>query len=160
MKYIELTQGQRAIVDDDDYEELSRWKWHALKRGGTFYGARKSSTNMAQYKPRYTVYIHAFIMDTPQGMYTDHINGNGLDNRKSNLRICTSMQNQYNTGPNSRNTSGYKGVYWSKSNNKWQARIKINKKKVYLGNFKTLEDAYTAYCNKAQEAHGEFARLQ
>jgi hypothetical protein len=153
MKYIELTQGKRAMVDDEDYEELSRWRWCVRRGKNTYYAVRGCRIEEKQRK----LPMHRVIMNTPQGMDTDHINGDGLDNRKCNLRVCTRTQNNYNIGRNKLNVSGYKGVGWHKSNEKWRARIRINKKRVNLGYFETPELAYQAYCNKAKEVHGEFA---
>ena len=92
-------------------------------------------------------------------MHVDHINGNPLDNRKSNLRICTNAENQRNRGVNKNNTSGYKGVCWAKQNKKWKARIKHNGKLIHLGYYKDKEEAARAYDKKAKELHGEYAYL-
>jgi len=92
-------------------------------------------------------------------MHVDHINGNPLDNRKSNLRICTHAENSNNTGPRKNNTSGYKGVYWAKRNKRWLAQITHNGKQVYIGHYKDKEEAARAYDAKAKEFQGEFAYL-
>jgi hypothetical protein len=157
MKYIELTKGQRTMVDDEDYNELNKYRWcaHKSPSNKTYYAIRFSYVEGKQKR----LHMHRVIMNTPDGMFTDHINGNGLDNRKYNLRICTNSQNQHNTGLRTDNTSGYKGVSWHKKDKKWLTAIQINKKRVYLGSFETAENAYTAYCNKAKEVRGEFARV-
>lgn len=100
-------------------------------------------------------YIHRMIMSEPPGMVIDHIDGNKLDNRKENLRICTQQQNGWNRGKPSNNTSGFKGVCWHKQTQKWQAII--NHK--HIGYFKTAEKAYEAYVKAAQELHGDFAKF-
>tara|TARA_R110000824_G_scaffold396554_1_gene598108 strand:- start:1212 stop:1535 length:324 start_codon:yes stop_codon:yes gene_type:complete len=102
--------------------------------------------------------MQRFIMDAPKGMQVDHINRNPLDNRKSNLRICTNAENSYNTGPQKNNTSGYKGVSWRKDAKKWTAYIG-HAPKSHLGYFDTPEEAAKARDAKAKELHGEYAHL-
>jgi len=97
-------------------------------------------------------------MDTPKGMDTDHINGNGLDNRRSNLRVCTRAQNALNTGAYSNNKSGFKGVSLDyKYKVKWRADIQVNGKQIFLGYFDTKELAYQAYVEACTKHHKEFA---
>ena len=98
-------------------------------------------------------------MVTPKGMATDHINGDGLDNRKQNLRICTHAENLRNRRLGKNNTSGYKGVSWHKLHKLWYAHISHNKKLMSLGYFKDKEEAAKAYDRKAIELFGEFAKL-
>lgn len=98
-------------------------------------------------------------MNAAPNEQVDHINGDGLDNRKSNLRICNGSQNRCNKGKPKNNTSGYKGVTWHTPNKKWVAQIAVNGKHSYIGSFKTKEEAAKAYNKKAKELHGEFARL-
>ena len=114
MKKITLTQGKEAIVDDDDYEMLMEYKWCAQKRiTGIFYVAR-STPKDSSGKQKILLLMHREITNAPKGMEVDHINGNPLDNRKENLRICTNQQNAMNRGKRSDNTSGYKGVSYKK----------------------------------------------
>ena len=96
--------------------------------------------------------------DTPEDLQIDHINGNKLDNRLQNLRLCSSAENCSNRAANSRNQSGYKGVYWWKTRQAWRADIRSNGKQYYLGTFSTPELAHMAYCKAAAELHGDFAR--
>ena len=103
--------------------------------------------------------MHRLIMNTPQGMDTDHINHNKLDNKRSNLRICTTSQNMMNTCLSSKNTSGFKGVFWDKRNKKWGAHIGYKKKTLYLGIFKNKINAAKAYNLKALELFKDFACL-
>jgi hypothetical protein len=139
MKYIELTQGKRAIVDDSDFETLNEFKWTAANVQGRHWYA--SHTFDGKYK-----YMHAFIMKTPTGMVTDHINGDGLDNRRENLRICDQSINNFNRiGLNKRNTSGFHGVTLEKGGKKWKVSIQINKKYIYLGTFISPFEASKAY---------------
>lgn len=103
------------------------------------------------------ILMHRFIMDCPKGMVVDHINGNPMDNRCSNLRICTQAQNSLNNrGPKFSSKSGHKGVYWHKAAQKWCAEVVLDGKKYYLGLFKKKLDAAEAYNKKAKELHDSF----
>lgn len=155
MKEIELTQGWTTFVSDEDYDGLSKFKWYALRNGSNIYAAR----NEGRPPFRRTIQMHTVIMKTPRGMKTDHINGNGLDNRRENLRICTHAENMRNSRPHSNNTSGFKGVAWNKRESKWVAHIRLNRKRIHLGYFDTAEAAATAYEKAARELHGEFSRI-
>mgnify|MGYP001606453598 CR=1 FL=1 len=154
-KEIPLTQGKVALVDAEDYEYLNQFKWHAhkYKNGGGYYVARGIKKNEKK------VFMHQEVLKPPKGMYPDHINRDGLDNRRWNLRICTTSQNGINKGKQKNNTSGYKGVCWHKRDEKWQARIKVDKKPMYLGYFNTKEEAALAYNEAAKQYFGEFAKL-
>jgi hypothetical protein len=135
MKKIKLTKGKYALIDDVDFEIVSKYKWCVGQFGNTYCAMRKDSS-------RNTVYMHRLIMNTPFGKDTDHINGNGLDNRRKNLRVCTHSQNLQNqTRVNIKNTSGVSGVYWDKQLNKWRARAKVSGKNVHLGLFSELSKA-------------------
>jgi len=156
MKRIKLTQGKWALVDDSDFERLNQWKWFADKQGNTFYAVRNSATiNGKQTRIR----MHRVIMNTHEGMETDHADRNGLNNQKHNLRICTKSQNRMNRKKYVKNSSKYKGVTWAKYAKKWRARIQINIKAIFLGHFLLEEEAALAYNKKAKELFGEFAYL-
>jgi hypothetical protein len=151
MKLIKLTQGRETIVDDEDYEYLNQWKWHF---GSRRYAIR--SINCSKKK----ITMHSLLINCPKHKYIDHINGNPLDNRKINLRLCTTQENQRNRKSNETNKkiSKYKGV--SKSLNKyWRSYIYLNGKQINIGSFKTEIEAAQAYNKKAIELFGEFARL-
>ena len=150
MKEIELTQGKVAIVDDEDFEYISQWKW-------CYTINQKSRSGYAIRRPG--ILMHRVINKTPPGMQTDHINGNGLDNRKENLRSCTRTQNKANVKMNRNNKSGYKGVSREKKRKTWRAHIRIGGKGRALGRFDILEEAARAYDRAAREKFGEFARL-
>lgn len=151
-KQIELTQNKFAAVDDIDFEYLSQWKWHAFKHRHTFYAAR----NGGVFPFRKKIFMHRVIMDTPDEMETDHKDGNGLNNTRKNLRVCTHTQNMRNTQNRSENKSGFVGVHWHQG--KWQALIDVDGKSIYLGRFSDPKEAAHAYDIAAKEYHGEFAR--
>jgi hypothetical protein len=159
---IRLTQGRAAIIDAADYEWLSQWKWCAVenKYRGVFYAVRRSPRKGEE--PRHTEIMHRLILGLKYGdcRLGDHINLNTLDNRRSNLRIASSSQSQCNRGKQKNNSSGFKGVSFDKKMRKWQAYIKINRKRRNLGYFSTSTAAYSAYCVAATELHGEFKRLE
>jgi len=138
MREIPLSQGLVALVDDDDYPELIKYKWCAHKGQNTFY-AEKVSRRMG------VIRMHRIILGVPDGLFTDHINGNGLDNRKENLRIVTNRENSQNR--HQIKTSIRPGVWWSKNNKKWTSSIRVGKKRVNLGCFETEDMAYIAYQN-------------
>ena len=156
-KEIPLNSGMVTIVDDEDFEFLNQWKWtySKHKRKSTGYALRGTKKS----DERKMFYMHREITKVSDGMYVDHINGNGLDNRKANLRICTSQQNKWNMKIPKNNTSGFKGVSWHPQTGKWRASIHINRKRKSLGLYSTKESAAFAYNAGAQKYHGEFARL-
>lgn len=159
MKTIPLTQGKVALVDDEDYEALSRFKWCASRgRSGKFYATRHGSRRPG---PRRSMRMHTVIACTPAGMYTDHIDGDGLNNQRSNLRICTNAENLANRGKQLSNSAGFKGVsrYLKDKNNPWQAQIQKGGRRTHLGFFSTAEAAARAYDEAALKLHGEFAFL-
>ena len=173
-KEIQLTKGYVAIVDDDDYEWLSKYRWCASvdKREdqGNYTSARTTIYKYFEgYKWRRSVKMHRLIMDAKRGEIVDHINGDPLDNRRSNLRLCTAAENARNHKKQelinkSPCTSEYKGVTLSTKKTPygdyqyWRAQITVDGVNHYLGQFKTEEDAATAYDVAAEEHHGEFAR--
>jgi len=150
VRYIPLTQGKFAIVDAADYERVSQYKWHLSRQGSNLYAHRK---------PRgHTVPMHRFIMNPPKGMVVDHIDGNGLNNRRCNLRICTQRQNVHNSRP-SGEASAYKGVRWDKSRQRWIAAIYDGTRHIHVGRFDDEAEAARAYDRKALELFGEYAYL-
>lgn len=156
MKYIKLTQGQVALVDDDDYDSLNAHKWFAAwsKDVQSFYAMRNSPTANGK---RRTIRMHIDIMSAKMGDYVDHINHNTLDNRRENLRVCSGSQNRANRRMQVNNTSGFKGVNWLKERGKWQARSRINGKRRHIGLFATALEAAIAYDRAAKDEFGEFA---
>lgn len=159
MKEIKLTQGKYALVDDDDFERVNQYKWHANCGGkGLFYYAYSFiKVNNASKR---TV-MHRFILNLrpDKKIQVDHINHNTLDNRKINLRLCLNGENNRNTLLRKDSITGYKGVSFDKINKKYVAQIKYNKKSYHIGRFKTAREAAIAYNEKAKELFGEFAYL-
>lgn len=159
MKEIKLTQGKVALVDDEDYEYLNQWKWHYEYRKGRNPESGYAVRNMFVSKGKFVkVRMHRVIMNAPTGVQVDHINHNGLDNRRSNLRLCSSAENQYGKRaiPHS---SRFKGVTWNKRDKKWQALIMKNGKTTSLGYFTSEYEAAKAYDKAAALIFGEFAKL-
>ena len=153
MRQIELSQGKVSLVDDVDFEWLNQWKWYAWKSGNTFYALRTT-------KKGTTFRIHRELLGLRfgDGRQVDHVNGNGLDNRRENLRTCTSAQNQYNQKIR-QGSSRFKGVRWSKRDKRWYARIRFNGKQIHLGTFVVEVDAAKTYNKAAIKMHGKFAKL-
>lgn len=163
---IPLTQGQVAMVDADD-ADLAELKWHALfspnYSGGGRYMAKRNAPD-ENGKGR-TEYLHRVTLSRVLGREltprerVDHINGDTLDNRRSNLRLASHAENQRNRGKCADNSSGYKGVSWQEHAQRWKAKITVDGKQRHLGYFDSAEDAARAYDRAARELHGEFARL-
>lgn len=157
MKEIKLTQGKIALVDDEDFERLSRFKWHVRLRGNIIYAARSCPIGNGKYR---RMPMHREVLRlagaTP---IIDHRDLNGLNNQKSNIRICTHEQNRQNKGPLVTNTSGIKGVSWDKKNKRWVSHICCHGKQRNLGRFSDKESATIAYNSAALKLHGEFACL-
>lgn len=137
MKKIKLRPKGFALVDDDDYERLTKYAWYINNRGYVSAGEYKNGKRVQ------ILSMHRMVNNTPKGLYTDHINHDKFDNRKSNLRTVTSHENQLNRAePHPRNNkSGYRGVHWSKRGGKWEAQIKRNNIIKNLGYYDDLEEA-------------------
>ncbi len=154
-KQIPLTQGQIALVDDEDYESIAQFKWCASHEHDRWYAVRGSG-GRANHR---IIKMHRAIMNPAAGMDVDHIDGDGLNNQRANLRICSHSENMQNAVPHRDNHSGYKGVHFDNIKNRWQASIKINGRQTALGRFNTPEEAARAYDAAAREHFGKFARL-
>ena len=154
-KLLPLTQGKVAIVDAEDFDRFKKYKWHISKSSRTFYASRNKNRKICHKE----LYMHRLIINVPPGMFVDHINHNGLDNRRKNLRLCTAQQNARNNRPQRRASSKYKGVSWRKDGKVFRAQIWHNAKSINLGRFKNEIDAARAYDKKARELFGQFAYL-
>lgn len=153
MKRIPLTQGHYAIVDGEDYEFLSQWKWSLrTSSDGRMYAMRWDSSS------RKFIYMHALINETPLGLKTDHRDGDGLNNARSNLRTATSAQNSFNVRSHRDAKSPFKGVSPNPKKGKpWVSGIGVNGKRKHLGTFSTEAAAAAAYAAAANDAFGSFA---
>lgn len=152
MKKIRLSKGRFALVDDEDFNILSDFFWHVTPDG---YAGRMSSKKDGE---RRLIRMHAEIMGSKKGHVIDHIDGDKLDNRRSNLRFATKAQNSWNTGLRRKNMTGFKGVSFNskKITNQFSARIRCNGINEFIGNFSTAEEAFEAYCKRGKEIHGDF----
>lgn len=144
MKRLTLTDGSYTIVDKADYQFLSQWKWRKNSQGYV----RRSLANGE--------FLHRIILDVPKDKLVDHINRNPLDNRKRNLRLCSPSENNINQKKRKDNKSGYRGVSWYSTPQKWAADIKYENKRYFLGLFSTLEEAISARLFAELEYFGEF----
>ncbi len=156
MKEIKLTQGQVALVSDEDYESLNRFKWCAEKRSNTFYARRDDWSNGTRRR----TYMHREVLGITDPMVLcDHKNGDGLHNYRNNLRIATASQNASNKLIDGNGTSKYKGVYWASWANKWRSEIGSNGSRKKIGYFNSEIEAAKAYNEWAIKLHGDFANL-
>jgi len=150
-RLIPLTRGKFAIVDAEDYPRLSQYTWFAEGTSRNCYAARKAGGK--------SIKMHREVMQAPDHLVVDHIDHNGLHNRKQNLRLCTFAQNCRNTRRTAKSSSKYKGVCWNKRNRKWAAAIRFENKTYYLGYFDNELDAAKTYDEAARRLHGAFASL-
>jgi len=150
---IPLTQGKSAIVDDADFEELSKFRWHFSHYG---YAVRNYTISKNKYG---VIYMHRQILNAPHKMEVDHKNLNKLDNRRENIRICTSSQNKMNRPAYTTNKLGIKGVCFHPQTGKFRARIRFNGIIKSLGLYFSAEDAHKAYQMAQKTLHGQFARV-
>lgn len=150
---IQLTHDKAALVDDKDFDRVNQFKWNADHHYMSLWYARTKVNGKK-------ISMHRFILDLGNldKIGIDHINGNGLDNRRANLRLATSAENQRNRGKQKNNTAGFKGVTWKKAAKKYCARIAINGKDKHIGYFESKEDAARAYDKAALREFGEFAK--
>lgn len=157
MKEILLTQNKIALVDDDDYDKINRYKWCANFDGNKWYALR--SIRKSTHKTAISMQRELLGLEFGDDSECDHKNGNGLDNQKYNLRICSHAENCRNRKLRIGCTSKFKGVYWNKQCKKWHSRIQYNFKTIHLGYFNSEIEAAAVYDNAAIKYHGEFAKL-
>jgi len=157
-RLIRMEQPRYAKVDPADYERLRKYEWFTKKGKNSFYALRHTSGGKRQKEG--VIYLHQEIIKVPKGMMVDHINHDGMDNRRSNIRAATRAQNMRNRGKRSGSRSSkYKGVSWKKQTRKWQATITFERKRIYLGCYHSEIEAAKAYDRAAMKYHGEFASL-
>lgn len=157
MAIIELTSGFQALVDDEDLSRLQKFTWSYTKQPGSLTGYAQTWDSDRKRMLRMHRVVLGLMTKATCRDHIDHVNRNGLDNRKSNLRLATPSQNHANEGLRSTNTSGFKGVTFDRSRNLWMAKITFRAKTVNLGRFRTPEEAHDAYMAKARELFGDFA---
>jgi hypothetical protein len=146
--------GYDVLIDDEDFEKVTSIDWHLLSGRGKVYF--RKSKYLGQNK-RKTILLHRFITNAPADKQIDHVNGNTLDNRKSNLRLCTVAENTRNC--KKKKKTGYKGVFFRKDRGKFTAQIRENYHIHFLGYFNAPEEAYEAYCEASKKYHKEFGRI-
>jgi len=152
--YVPLTKGYEAVIDAADAALVGQWNWHAMEDGGRVYAARKDhSAGRSE-----TVRLHRLLTGAAKGVMVDHRDGDGLNNRRKNLRTATNSQNQHNRRPQQGRCS-LKGVSWHCQARRWRAHISVDGRKRHLGLFDTPEAAHAAYCKASTELHGEFGRV-
>jgi len=149
-RYIPLTQGKFAVVSVEDYERLSQYNWCISRSGRRLYACRNENGRH--------IAMHRFLMNPPKGMVVDHIDGDGLNNRRSNLRVCTQQQNLWNTRPTGK-SSKYKGVSRDKQKKKWVVYVRCNDENLYCGRFDDEVEAARVYDREAFARFGAFAYL-
>lgn len=150
MKQITLTQGKVTPVSDHRFEHFNQWKWHADLNHGNWYAVRIEGTRKIK--------LHREIMGvTDPTIQVDHKDRDGLNNQDDNLRVATHAQNQHNRRLNKNNTSGFKGVFWDKRRKKYRAHIRVDGKKIWLGDFTDPTEAAKVRDGAAKQYHGIFA---
>lgn len=154
---IPLTRGKVALVDEADFARLDEWKWHVHEGPDEryIYAGRRRRKGEG---PRGVVLMHRVILGAPAGLVVDHINGDGLDNRRANLRLASIADNAHNQRLARNNTLGVKGVWRGRRPDRWHATIHVHGRALWLGLHRSLEEAARAYDRAAREHFGEFAR--
>lgn len=159
--YVPLTQGYEAVIDAADVALVEGWNWFALVQ------RRKDGSVKCVYAwreawhegERRSLRMHRHLMESPDGFQVDHEDGNGLNNRRENLRVATHAQNQRNARARIDNSSGVKGVGWSSARGKWRARIRVDGTRHDLGFFRTKREAADAYADASAKFHKDFGRI-
>ena len=153
MKTIQLTRGMVTVVDDEDFEFLSQWKWHAGCCGGLFYARRDVKVG----EKRHVIYMHRVLIGAVEGQGVDHKDRSTLNNQKSNLRFANQTSNNANTRLRKNNTSGFKGVVWHKASKRWIANVTAKGKRIHVGLFDSPKQAADAYDEAAKKHFEDFA---
>lgn len=153
--FVPLTRGLEAIIDAADAAFVGQWNWCVRSNGKAIYAGRAGLRRKGE---RGIKLLHRELMNAPPGVEVDHRSGDGLNNRRKNLRLATTTQNRRNQRISRANTSGVKGVSWHKRIKRWSASISVNGKALHLGYHDTKELAQAAYAAASAEHHGEFGR--
>ena len=153
---VELSQGLFALVDETDLEKVVKLNWHALADEHTHYAIAHVRTG-GRYVRSWKMHRYLLEIDSPK-LIIDHVNGNGLDNRRCGLRTCTNAENLRNRRVSSNSRSRLKGAYWCEQGQRWRSSVLEDGKQKHLGYFDTPEEAHAAYCAEAQKLHGDFFR--
>lgn len=155
---VQLHDGSRVLIDAADYPSVSahHWRRDTPPNSTGTYAVMQESRKLAAGRTRRHTRLHRFLLAPPSTMSVDHVNGDGLDNRRANLRLCTKSQNAQNTR-RVKGRSAFKGVVWDCVRSKWSARLKVGERRLMLGNFATEAEAAAAYDRAAREHFGEFA---
>lgn len=153
MKEIQLSKGKIALVDDEDYDLVSKYKWYCNNGRHTYYACRDDTMDGSK------ILMHRFILGAIPGSIVDHIDGNGWNNCKNNLRVCTSKENARNMKRYAESSSKYRGVSWDSINKKWYVQITVDYKSYFLGRFTDEVEAAKVYDKAALEYFKEFASL-
>lgn len=154
MRFIPLTQGNFALVDNTDYERLAAFKWYYCHARGRGYAVRKPRTTDGKKKG--FIWMHREVAKPEEGKVIDHINGFTLDNTRENLRACTRSQNQWNKSLQTKSTTGIKNVYWKKEKKRYVVRFQKYGKKIDFGYFKDLQEAIKLRNEVASNVHEGF----
>lgn len=157
---MDLGHGVFAFVDVDDYEKVKGFVYHGKRSRGTIYAVRDIYVVKDGKTVRRGVYLHWDILHKPaRGRVIDHVNQNGLDNRKINLRDCSKIENEHNQRPGKRNKSGYAGVFFREVQQIWDVSIGVKGKRIYLGHFPASRKNEAVACRLAAEAkyYGDYA---
>lgn len=159
MKEIHLTQNKTTLIDDEDYQLVSQFKWRTLgyttQFGKTFYAI----TTIIKHNKRTTILMHRLILNAKSHEIIDHADLDGLNNQRYNIRKCSNSQNNMNSRSRKGTSSQFKGISWHKRNRKWQAAIKLYGKQYYLGLFNSEIEAARKFDEFATQLYGKFARL-
>lgn len=151
--YVPLTKGYEAVIDAADVPLVAAFSWHAFVQPHTVYAGRGAFNQ----RPA-TVMLHRALLGADSGLDVDHIDNDGLNNRRANLRFATRSQNMCNSRTPSNNKSGFKGVSWHKASNRWRAQLGFSGEKYHLGYFEMPEAAYAACVSAREQLHREFAK--
>jgi hypothetical protein len=153
----EFTGGEVLLLDEADAWVMEKYSL-AVDRKGTNTYIRTTPKGRGAAKQK-RGYLHRVLMNCPANMQVDHIDGNGLNNTRSNLRLASPSQNMHNKGPGNHNTSGHKGVYWSKDRKRWFAKIVVLGREFKRGYFHNAQDAAVAYASLAAKHVPEFCKI-